>query len=59
MGKTDVALGALALFPHYEPAFRVLFIAPRENIQQKWITELGSWTRCSRQAPESQVSPTR
>ena len=28
MGKTDVALGALALFRHYAPSFRVLFIAP-------------------------------
>jgi superfamily II DNA or RNA helicase len=40
MGKTYVALGALALFRHYEPDFRVLIIAPRENIQTKWMKEL-------------------
>ncbi len=40
MGKTYVALGALALFRHYDPGFRVLVIAPRENIQRKWMKEL-------------------
>ena len=40
MGKTYVALGALALFRHYKPDFRVLIIAPRENIQKKWKKEL-------------------
>ena len=40
MGKTYVALGALALFRHYQPDFRVLVIAPRENIQKKWLKEL-------------------
>src|SRR5437667_1643696 len=40
MGKTYVALGALALFRHYEPNFRALIIAPRENIQNKWMKEL-------------------
>ena len=40
MGKTYVALGALALFRHYDPDFRVLVIAPRENIQRKWMKEL-------------------
>ncbi len=40
MGKTYVALGALALFRHFQPDFRVLFIAPRENIQTKWQKEL-------------------
>ena len=40
MGKTIVALGALALFRHFNPSFRVLVIAPRENIQRKWQKEL-------------------
>lgn len=40
MGKTYVALGALALFRHFDPGFRVMVIAPRENIQAKWIKEL-------------------
>ncbi|QDT04230.1 ATP-dependent helicase HepA [Rubripirellula lacrimiformis] len=39
MGKTYVALGALALFRHFNPGFRVLVLAPRGNIQSKWIKE--------------------
>jgi hypothetical protein len=40
MGKTYVALGAMALFRHFQPDFRVLIIAPRKNIQAKWMKEL-------------------
>lgn len=40
MGKTYVALGAMALFRHYKPDFRLLIIAPRKNIQIKWMKEL-------------------
>lgn len=40
MGKTYVALGVLALLRHYQPTARVLVIAPRENIQEKWQGEL-------------------
>lgn len=40
MGKTYVALGAFALFRHFQPDFRILVIAPRENIQKKWVKEL-------------------
>lgn len=39
MGKTLVALGVLALYRHFNAGFRVLVIAPRENIQKKWIKE--------------------
>jgi hypothetical protein len=39
MGKTYVAMGAIALFRHFQPGFRVAVIAPRENIQQKWMKE--------------------
>lgn len=39
MGKTRVALGALALFKHFHPGFRALIIAPRKNIQENWINE--------------------
>lgn len=39
MGKTYVALATLALFRHFQPDFRVLIIAPRENIQRKWMKE--------------------
>lgn len=40
MGKTYVALGALALLRHYQPDLRVLVVAPRGNIQRKWQKEL-------------------
>ena len=40
MGKTYVALGAMALFRHFKPDFRVMVISPRRNIQQKWVNEL-------------------
>jgi hypothetical protein len=43
MGKTYVALGALALFRHFNPNFRVLVLAPRENIQRKWMKEMGNF----------------
>ncbi|MDO8944323.1 MAG: DEAD/DEAH box helicase family protein, partial [Desulfobacterales bacterium] len=39
MGKTYVALAAIALFRHFNPNFRVAVIAPRENIQIKWMKE--------------------
>ena len=45
MGKTYVALGALALFRHFDPSFRMLVIAPRENIQDKWIREWRNFVR--------------
>jgi hypothetical protein len=45
MGKTYVALGALALFRHFHPHFRVLVLAPRENIQKKWVKEFGTFVR--------------
>jgi superfamily II DNA or RNA helicase len=44
MGKTYVALGVVALFRHFNPGWRVLYITPRENIQQKWQKELRNFT---------------
>ena len=44
MGKTYVALGVVALFRHFYPHWRVLYITPRENIQQKWLKELQNFT---------------
>jgi hypothetical protein len=44
MGKTYVALGAVALFRHFNPGFRVLVIAPRENIQKKWVKEIKNFS---------------
>ncbi len=52
MGKTYVALGALALFRHFNPGFRVLVIAPRENIQDKWIKELENFVAFNVRFPD-------
>lgn len=45
MGKTYVALGVASLFRHFQPGWRVLYIAPRENLQLKWKKELLNFTR--------------
>ena len=55
MGKTYVALGALALFRHFDPDFRVLVIAPRENIQRKWMKELRNFVRNNVRFPDLRV----
>jgi len=55
MGKTYVALGAMALFRHFNPEFRVLVIAPRENIQQKWTKELGNFCANNVRFPDFRV----
>ena len=59
MGKTYVALGALALFRHFDPNFRVLVIAPRENIQLKWMKELGNFARHNVRFPDLRVTAHR
>jgi ERCC4-related helicase len=43
MGKTYIALGVLGLLRHLNPEARVMIIAPRENIQRKWIKELSNF----------------
>ncbi|MCP3993472.1 MAG: DEAD/DEAH box helicase [bacterium] len=45
MGKTYVALGVMALVRHFDPHARIIVIAPRENIQRKWIKELKNFVR--------------
>ncbi len=55
MGKTYVALGALALFRHFQPDFRVLVIAPRENIQKKWLKELRNFVAQNVRFPDLRV----
>lgn len=40
MGKTYVALGVMALLRWQNPRARIVVIAPRENIQLKWVKEL-------------------
>lgn len=59
MGKTYVALGAMALFRHFNPEFRVLVIAPRENIQQKWMKELGNFCANNLRFPDLRVKSVR
>lgn len=44
MGKTFVALGAASLFRHFHPDWRVLYVAPSENLQAKWAKELRNFT---------------
>src|SRR3982751_6664396 len=56
MGKTYVALGALALFRHFDPNFRVAIIAPRENIQNKWMKELGNSPRHNVRFPDLRMT---
>jgi Rad3-related DNA helicase len=55
MGKTYVALGTLALFRHFNPGFRLLVIAPRENIQRKWIKELKNFVANNVRFPDLRV----
>lgn len=55
MGKTYVALGALALFRHFQPEFRVLVIAPRANIQRKWMKELRNFVAHNVRYPDLRV----
>lgn len=56
MGKTYVALGALALFRHFQPNFRVAVIAPKENIQRKWMKELGNFVAYNVKFPDLRVA---
>lgn len=55
MGKTYVALGVLALFRHYNPDFRALIVAPRENIQNKWIKDFRNFVKNSYQLTDLRV----
>ena len=40
MGKTYVALGVMSVLRYLDPHARIVVIAPRENIQHKWVKEL-------------------
>lgn len=55
MGKTYVALGAIALFRHFQPSFRVAVIAPRENIQTKWMKEWSNFATYIVKIPDLRV----
>jgi hypothetical protein len=56
MGKTYVALGSLALFRHFDPGFRAVVIAPKENIQRKWVKEFGNFARHNVRFPDLRVT---
>ncbi len=45
LGKTYVALGVLGLLRHMHPASKAMIIAPRENIQRKWLKEYRNFVR--------------
>ncbi len=64
MGKTYVALGAVSLLRFFNPGYRVLYVAPRENIQRKWLKELrnfvtGNWRRVDQRVKSVQETPAR
>ena len=52
MGKTYVSLGVVALMRHFNPAMRLLVIAPRANIQRKWIKEMGNFVQHNLRYPD-------
>ena len=45
MGKTYVALGVMSLVRYLNPHARIVVIAPRENIQRKWVKVLKNFVR--------------
>ena len=45
LGKTYVALGVMGLVRHFRPDARILVLAPRENIQRKWVRDSGNFVR--------------
>ena len=45
MGKTYIALGVMSLLRYVDPHARIVVIAPRANIQSKWVKELGNFVR--------------
>ncbi|MDE0101869.1 MAG: helicase-related protein [Bryobacterales bacterium] len=55
MGKTYVALGVMGLVRHFSPDARMLVIAPRENIQRKWVKELRNFVRNNWQVIDNRV----
>ena len=36
MGKTYVALGVVAIMRYFNPGYRVLYLCPSRNVQEKW-----------------------
>ena len=55
MGKTYVALGVMSLVRYFDPCARIIVIAPRENIQRKWVKELQNFVRLNWQVVGNRV----
>ncbi|MCV2356553.1 DEAD/DEAH box helicase [Paucibacter sp. B2R-40] len=56
MGKTYVALAVVALFRHLQPGFRVLYLAPSQNVMRKWHSrELPAFIRSNVRQPDMRV----
>ncbi|MBS0348846.1 MAG: hypothetical protein JSR69_20550 [Proteobacteria bacterium] len=56
MGKTYVALAVVALFRHLQPGFRVLYLAPSQNVLRKWHErELPAFIRGNVRQPDLRV----
>ena len=55
MGKTYLALGVMGLVRHFRPGARMLVIAPRANIQMKWVKELGNFVRNNWRVTDNRV----
>ena len=55
MGKTYIALGVMSLMRFINPHARIIVIAPRENIQRKWIKELQNFIRVNWQVEGNKV----
>ena len=45
MGKTYIALAVMSLLRYFNPQARVIIIAPRQNIQEKWRKEMINFLR--------------
>lgn len=63
-GKTYVALGVMALFRHFQPESRIMVLAPRENIQRKWVKEYenfvaGNWKVLDNRVKSIRGTPAR
>ena len=55
MGKTYVALGAMAILRHFQPRARIMVIAPRQNIQRKWVKEYRNFVALNWQKTDNAV----
>ena len=55
LGKTYVALGVMGLVRHFRPNARILVLAPKENIQRKWLRDFGNFVRNNWRVADNRV----